>query len=201
MKDENFEIIAVAQDTGGNKAADRFYEMAGATFTALIDVRHYVSSLYNMVNVPTAVWVNEDGRIVRQDDGAYTKQYSLGGVKFGSDDYLPALRDWVAKGDESVYALPPDQAAARLRKRTSQEAEADASFRLGVYFHEQGNEPLANKFWEQAQQLNPDSWNYHRQNWSFEPAKAMGNWLAKFRTLGDKPYYAPLDLPPAKAEE
>lgn len=44
-----------------------------------------------------------------------------------------------------------------------------------------------------AQALNPDSWNYHRQDWSFTPAEAGINWQRKVQTLGDKPYYRPID--------
>src|SRR5205807_6114747 len=41
------------------------------THTALIDQEHLVSKLYSMVNVPTAVWINEQGRIVRPNETAY----------------------------------------------------------------------------------------------------------------------------------
>jgi hypothetical protein len=40
----------------------------------------------------------------------------------------------------------------------------------------------------------PDSWNYHRQAWSFTPAEAGPKWMTKFLNLGDAPYYPPLDL-------
>ena len=199
LKDKNFELVAIAQDTAGEAVAGSFYDAANATFTTLNDVRHEVSSLYGMVNVPTAVWIDEQGNVVRQNEGAYSRQFSLGGMTIGTDEFTPALRDWVEHGENSIYALKPEQVAAKLKPRTADQALADASFRLGVYFHEQGNELLANKYWEKSQKLNPDSWNYHRQDWSFTPKEAMRNWLAKFRELRDKPYYEPLDLP--KAEE
>ena len=51
-----------------------------------------------------------------------------------------------------------------------------------------------------AEQLHPDSWNYHRQDWSFTDDGSGG---VKFQTkranLGDTPYYAPLDLPETPA--
>lgn len=201
LKDKNFELIAVAQDTAGEAVAGSFYDAAKATFTTLIDAKHDVSSLYGMVNVPTAVWIDEEGRVVRQNEGAYSRQFQLGAMTIGTDDFTPALRDWVEKGEKSDYALKPEQVVAKLKPRTADQAVADASFRLGVYFHQQGNEPLANKYWEQSQKLNADSWNYHRQDWSFTPKEAMRNWLAKFRALGDQPYYEPLDLPKAEAKE
>ena len=43
---------------------------------SLIDTRHRLADLYNMVNVPTVVWIDERGRIVRPND-----------VAFGSDTF------------------------------------------------------------------------------------------------------------------
>ncbi len=37
----------------------------------LIDVQHTVATLHNMVNVPTGVWFDETGRIVRPNETAY----------------------------------------------------------------------------------------------------------------------------------
>lgn len=169
------------------------------TFAALIDEHHKVSSLYNMSNVPTGVWIDEKGRIVRPGEVAYSsdKSLTLGGKKLTveGDIYVAGLRDWVEKGYNSVYALNRDRLTKRLKPRATAEAEADASFKLAVYFHKAGNRELAGKYWEQAQKLNPDSWNYHRQDWSFTPQEASRKWMAKFQGLGDKPYYAPLEMP------
>lgn len=59
LKDKNFEIVAVAEDTAGEAAAGPWYDKAMATYTTLIDRDHVVSSLYHMVNVPTGVWIDE----------------------------------------------------------------------------------------------------------------------------------------------
>ena len=52
LKSENFEIISVAQDTGGEEAAGYIFDDANVSYTAIIDVNHQISSLYNLVNVP-----------------------------------------------------------------------------------------------------------------------------------------------------
>jgi hypothetical protein len=44
---------------------------AKPTYTKLIDEQHAVSKLYNMVNVPTGVWINEEGKIVRPNEVAF----------------------------------------------------------------------------------------------------------------------------------
>ena len=56
-----------------------------------------------------------------------------------------------------------------------------------------GDEAKANHYWEIAQALNPDSWNYARQDWSFTPEQAGENWAEKFQTLEGRPYYKPIE--------
>ncbi len=195
LKDQNFEIISFAEDTGGEEAAGGVFDAANVTYTAIIDVDHTISSLYNFVNVPSGVWIDEEGRIVRWNEGTYAAQHKLGTIEFGSDLYVPALRDWVAKGADSEYVWTPEEVAAHIIPRTDDAEKAEPTFKLGVYFQQQGDEERANKHWEESQRLNPDSWNFHRQDWSFTPNEAGPNWLEKVQTLGDKPYYQPMDLP------
>ena len=197
MKDRNFEIVAAAQDTGGEAAAGRWYDRADATYTTLIDVRHAVSSAYQFINVPMGIWVDEKGRVARPAEPAWNSDQVM---KITADKnivtegqvYIAALRDWVANGERSKFALSDDEFARRVKPRSDAEKEADASFKLAVWFHEKGNDELAGKYWQHAQELNPDDWNYHRQEWSF--GKDAGKkWMDKFQKL-DKPYYAPLQI-------
>jgi len=199
LHDKNFEIIAAAQDTGGEAAAGKWYDAAKATYTTLIDTRHSVSTAYQFINVPMGIWVDEKGRVVRPAEPAWTTDSTL---KIGSKNivtegtaYLTALRDWVANGDSSKFALSDDEFAKRVKPRSPAEMEADASFKLAVYFHDKGNNDLAQKYWAKAQALNPDDWNYHRQDWSFTPDQAGKKWLDKFQKL-DAPYYPKLDIKP-----
>ena len=197
MKDQNFEIVAAAQDTGGEAAAGRWYDRANATFTTLIDAQHAVSSACQFINVPMGIWVDEKGRVVRPAEPAWTTDQVM---KIAGDKtivtegrvYIDALRDWVRNGERSAYALSDDEFARRVKPRSAAEMEADASFKLAVWFHEKGNQELAAKYWEHAQQLNPDDWNYHRQEWSFG-TDAGKKWMEKFQKL-DKPYYPALEI-------
>jgi peroxiredoxin len=200
LKGRGFEIIAAAQDTGGLKAADVWYDKADVTYTALIDVNHTVSSLYQMVNVPTGVWVDEKGKIVRPAEVAYSKQQRVLNQLIGDDRYATGLADWVEKGPQSVYILPPERLQQRLAVRGARERLADAYFKLGAYFSDQGNRDLATRHWQESQRLSPDNWNYHRQDWSFDKTKEMANFLGKVRKLGSKPYYDPVEFPEAKPE-
>lgn len=195
LKDDGFEVIAVAQDTAGDAAAGPFYEAAKATFTTLIDTKHTLSALYGMVNVPTGVLIDEDGQVVRFDEGTYTREYQAGTLSFGTNDYLPIVRDWVARGAASEFVQEAAEIADSVGRRTDAEARADAAFRLATHFELQGDRERAVVYWRQAQELNPDSWNYHRQEWSYDPGSAGAKWFQKFQKLEGKPYYAPLRKP------
>jgi hypothetical protein len=197
LKGQNFEIVAAAQDTGGEAAAGRWYDRANATFTTLIDTQHAVSSAYQFINVPMGIWVDEKGRVVRPAEPAWNTDQVM---KITADKniltegqvYTSALRDWVRNSERSQYALSDEEFARRVKPRSTAEMEADASFKLAVWFHENGNDPLAAKYWAHAQELNPDDWNYHRQDWSFGQ-DAGKKWMEKFQKL-DKPYYPPLEI-------
>jgi len=151
-----------------------------------------------MVNVPTAVWVDEEGRIVRPPEAAFSKEQIVLGNKIGDDRYIAGLRDWVTNGEQSPFVMSPEKLKDRLRTRATALRLADAHFKLATHFHALGDADEAAVHWKAAQGLNPDSWNYHRQEWSFEPKTAGEKWFQKYRALDGKPYYTPLDLPEAK---
>ncbi len=201
LKDKNFEIVAAAQDTGGPTIANPWYEKAHVSFTALVDAKHTVSSLYQMVNVPAGVWIDEAGKIVRPAEVAYSKQQNVLNQLIGDDRYAVGLRDWVEQGSKSSYALPREKLQSRLAGRDARQRLADAQFKLGAYFSDLGKRELASKHWRESQTLNPDNWNYHRQDWSFDKRKEMSNFLAKVRSLGTRPYYDPVEFPQPKTDE
>lgn len=153
-----------------------------------------------MVNVPTSVWIDERGRIVRPPEAAWSKAQSMMGVKLGDDRWTAGLKDWVRNGEKSPFVMPKEKLDLRLAAR-DEHRRASAEFRLGVWFHEQGKRDLATKHWEAAQELDPENWNYHRQDWSFDRAKAGPNWFKKYSELKGKPYYDPLDLPEPPKEQ
>lgn len=195
LKDDGFVIVAAAQDSGGEAAAGPFYDEAGVTFTALIDATHAVTALYGMVNVPTGVWIDEQGRIVRPPEVAYAEPIAFADQTGGHPRYADAVRDWVRNGAQSIYVVPPDELRRRLRQPASDRLRADAHFQLGVYLHGQGDDGAARRHWEIAQRLDPDNWNYHRQDWAFRGDEGKGLWRKKFDALAGRPYYEPVDLP------
>lgn len=194
MKDKNVEIISAAQDSAGEAAAGPLYDAAKATYTTLIDRTHLITTLFSLVNVPSGIWIDEQGRIVRINEGTYAAIHKIGTSEIGTDAYMPAVKDWAEKGAKSRYVWSRAEVAKHIRAITPDLALADPTFKLGVYFYEQGNNELANTYWEEAQALDPDNWNFHRQDWSFTESERTLKYREKRSNLGDKPYYAPFEF-------
>jgi tetratricopeptide (TPR) repeat protein len=95
----------------------------------------------------------------------------------------------------TAFHLINEEFARRVKPRSAAELEAEAAFKLAVWFHQEGRPELAAKYFERAQALNPDDWNYHRQEWSFTPREAGKKWLEKFQKQIE-PYYPKLELKP-----
>ena len=184
---------------GGDAAAGEWYDAAKATFTALVDTKHTVSTAFQLINVPTGVWIDERGRVVRPAEPAWTSSRTdtYGGKKLEIEGelYVGALRDWVTNGDKSQYVLSDEEFARRVQPRSAAHMEGDASFKLAIWFQQEGQAALAAKYFDRAQTLNPDDWNYHRQEWSFTPQDAGRKWLERFQQQAE-PYYPKLELKP-----
>ena len=200
LKDKNFEIISVAQDTGGAKDAGRWITAAKPEYTALVDEKQIVTQKYGMVNVPTAVWIDERGRIVRPNEVAFIDDRFKSFTKMDSAPYIDAIRDWAAKGAKSVYVPSEPELRARLKPQSNERVRADAEFALAEYLYKQGKGVDAIPHFKEAQRLNPDNWNYKRQAWALSDAERdYGTSFTKeVKKLNGKPYYEPRRLPDLK---
>lgn len=208
LKGTDFVIVAVAQDTA--QAARPWVEAAKATYPVLIDHDHHVSDLYNLVNVPQAVWIDEAGRIVRAPESAGSNDAfrSMDRKAFTLPDdvaaervrvknrYLDAIRDWARHGSSSRFVMDAAKARARTELPTPDVAQAHALFRLGQALLAQGKEDEANRVFQRATALHPDSWSLWRRT---APKDARGlatgdPFWARVDALGERPYYKPVAL-------
>ena len=200
LKDKNFEIVSVAQDTNGVKDAGPWITAAKPTYTALIDERHEVSKLYNMVNVPTGVWIDERGKIVRPNEVAFVDDRFKTFSGLDSEPYLTALKDWVDKGSKSVYAMSEEKLRDKLSAGNPDFAVAAAEFGLGQYLYKAGRLQQAIPHFKEAQRLNPKDWNYKRQAYALSGEKDYGTTFREEvdKIGGSKVYYPTPDLPAYK---
>jgi hypothetical protein len=183
---------------------------AAPTYPCLIDENHVVAELYNMVNVPMAVWIDEEGRMVRTPEPAGAgdtfrtmdrhtykmPKEAVAEAKQQRKVYVDALRDWVENGASSVYALSSEEARRKMSVPSEQEALAAANFRLGLELHRLGRPEAALKCLAEARRLRPESWSYRRQSWELEETgKAAGpEFWAAVDALGDERYYPPIEM-------
>ncbi len=201
INDPNFVLICVAEDTGGEAVAGPIFDAAKPTYIQIVDQNHIISSAFNFVNVPSAVWVDEEGRIVRIDEGTYSKIHQFGegeqAITFGNDVYAPALKDWVANGADSEFVQSTATVTGNIREHSFDQLKADAAFRLANLFRAHGQNEKAEQYWDMAQELNPDSINFIRQNLTLTEEGSAGE---TFMTLmgeyvsSGKDFYRPLDL-------
>jgi tetratricopeptide (TPR) repeat protein len=155
-----------------------------------------------MVNVPTAVWIDETGRIVRPNEVAYADDRFRQFHGLEAAPYLAAIRDWARNGEKSEFALSEAELRGRLAPVNPDHALADAFFALGEYLYKTGRGAEAIPHFKEAQRLNPESWNYKRQAWALSDARRdYGTTFGEeVKKLEGRPYYAPRRLSPEKKE-
>ena len=216
---KGLEIVAVALDSNVD-AARAVIEANPPNHPSLIDAQHTLGALFGVVNVPSGIWIDEEGMIVRPPEPAFPAPSPLKDAEIpeGLPDqirdmlteakkirnepevYIGALRDWVEHGSESRFALAPGEVIERSRPRPREEALAAAHFELGEHLHRTGSTELAVKHWRDAHRLQPDNWTYKRQAWSsVDPTQGPsdqyeGDWLSDVRKIGAENYYPPLEM-------
>ena len=204
------------------EAARPFIDAAQPSHPSLIDQSHVTDELFGFINVPNAVWIDEQGVIVRPSEPAmpgtndFTDSFrsmdlstlppdiadilrEAQKISFDYDQYVAMIDDWVTNGAESVYALGPDEVVRRSGVRSDAEARAAAEFELGEWLHSQGDHAAAIPHWRNAHRLFPDNWTYKRQAWNFEDPMRQGrtdayesSWFDDVKKVGAENYYPPV---------
>ena len=213
-------MVSVALDVGGAAAAAPWIERARCTHPALIDEAHLLDELLGIVNVPTGVWFDEAGVIVRPPEPAFPwrpRQPSeellaelpaitaeqlreAQKIRIEPERYVAALRDWAKHGERSPYALSPEEVRARGAQRDEQHSRAAACFELAQHLHRAGHPADAVRWFGEAHRLAPDNWTYRRQAWSLaDPLQGPteqyeSDWLTEVRKIGAENYYPLPDL-------
>jgi peroxiredoxin len=217
---QGLEVVSVALDTGGSDAAGPWIDKAKSTHPALIDEAHLFDELFGVVNVPSGIWVDEHGMIVRPPEPAFPwvprqpgqellaklpalsveQLHEAQKIRIDPERYVGALRDWVERGQRSQYALPEDEVVARSQARDEDHSRAAACFELGQHLERAGHSADAVAWFREAHRLAPENWTYKRQAWSLaDPLQGPtdvydSDWLTSVREIGAENYYPPLEL-------
>ena len=215
LKSHNFVVLAIAMDVP--EAARPWIDAAKPSYPCLVDSDHHVADLYDMINVPQAVWIDEAGRMVRPPENAGAadtvrffdpKTGALPADKLAERArtkaaYVEAVRDWVLKGAASEHVLDDATARTRMRLPNDDIAVAHARFRLGQYLMRAGKADEAARHFAMASRLHPDSWNIWRQAAAKDATglAATSEFWDRVASLGDRPYHMPVQISGLSAPE
>ena len=184
-------MITVAIDRSADDARP-WIEAARPTHPSLIDTTHVIADLYNIVNVPTILWIDERGRIVRPNDVAFgTDTFKhITGIRAAT--HLAALRVWV-RGEAT--ALPEARVRALQSLPTEDDQRARAEFGLGEWLFNRGRTEAAARHFTRAGELAPHDFTIRRGTMPMRGIDPMGG---EFREMlgswvkAGNPYYRPL---------
>ncbi len=147
-----------------------------------------------MVNVPTVVWIDEDGRIARPNDVAFTTEQGGKYAGVSTADQMALLRRWVAgEAPPAAPAMPASGAGGP----TAEAGLARAHFGLGWWLFEQGRGDAANRHFSVAGELAPEDFTIRRGTMRFRGADPFGpefmQMVAEWHAGGNR-YYLPLPV-------
>ncbi len=231
-------ILGVSLDTAGERAAGAFtrsaeagplarnlpadVKLARATYPLLRDEQHVVAQLYDITNVPMAVWIDENGKIVRPAEpaGTYDVVKHMDVKTFSIPEaitkraaqvratYFDAVRDWVKHGAKSRFALSPAEVAKRAHGPGEAAARGHACFALGAWLWRSGKQEASKRWLEEAVAAQPDNWAFRRQKIAIADDSAIGNFAAtpefwkavQTNAARGKRYYDLIDMPGMPSE-
>jgi hypothetical protein len=180
-------------------------------------------ALFGMTNVPFAIWIDEDGTIVRPAEVAFAPRAAAGGTGADQsalisqlperqrriveamtanmsdpDRYQTAVRDWAANGSASPYVLSEAEVIERSRPRPPEFGLAAAHFELAQHLHRAGSGRDAVPHFTEAHRLDPTNWSYQREALSLV-APEWGqvydrDLLSEVEAVGATTFYPPLDM-------
>jgi peroxiredoxin len=191
LSSHGFSVVSVAVDRIPSDAAPWIAE-AAPTHPALVDADGRVADLYQVLNVPTVVWIDEDGRVARPNDTqAATDLFrSMNGLDSGRA--LAALRRWVTEGDSGLTDEDVKRFAPQVTAR-QQQARTEAA--LALWLHRSGYGQEASQHFAIAAELAPEDVTIWRGSMPVLGVDPMGDaFFAKRRELADAgiPVYRPL---------
>ena len=191
LRGHGFTVITVAVDKSPDDARP-WIEAAKPTHPSLIDTTHALADLYNIVNVPTILWIDERGHIVRPNDVAFGTDTFKHITGLTAATHLAALRAWVCG---EARALPEARIRALQTLPTDDDQRARAEFGLGEWLFNRGRTEAAARHFAKAGELAPHDFTIRRGTMPMRGIDPMG---PQFREMlgswvkAGNPYYRPL---------
>ena len=145
-----FTVIAVAIDYS---ADDVRPWTEGITMPVLYDANHVLTELYAISNVPTVVWIDEEGGIARPIGAAHGTDLFTEFTGIEAKPHLDEVRRWV--GDD-LLPITVTEARAAVDDLTEDEVLARLHFRVASEAHRAGDDGAVRRHLSLACDLAPD---------------------------------------------
>ena len=164
-----FVPITVALDESPESARP-YIEKADPQHPSLIDSEHVVAHRYGMINVPTVVWIDEEGQIVRPNTAEYGTDMFVQFHGRESGPVLDAVGGGVTTGEVRVDETVPSS----MPPPTVDEERARAAGALAWFLLQRGATEAAARHFDRAGELSPDDWTIRRGSMPIRGEDSMG---------------------------
>jgi peroxiredoxin len=131
-------------------------EAAAPAYPVVVDTAHVAAARFGITNVPSTVWIDERGVIVKPATISPGDDQFRDFTKVDSATHHDALRRWVVDGER------PDVSGLDTGTRTDDEWQALAERRLATWLHNNGHPAAAAAHLERAAELAPWDWTIRR---------------------------------------
>ena len=158
LADRDFAIIGVAVD---EKVEDVTPFTESIDFPVLLDRDHVITERYDIRNVPTVVWIDEDDHIVRPNDVAFGTDMFKDFHHIDSDPHHDALREWVTTG---AAPMAPDEVAENVLVPSDDEQLARVHWRVAMELYRDERLEAANRHFDRAGELAPHDFTIRRSS-------------------------------------
>jgi peroxiredoxin len=148
-------IFSVALDNSVEDARP-WIEAGAPSYPVVVDSAHVTAERFGITNVPSTVWIDEAGRVVKPPTISPGDNQFREFTKIDASAHHDALRRWVNDGEL------PEAADVEVTVRTAEEQRALAERRLGAWLHGQGEIEAATVHLSRAVELAPWDWTVRR---------------------------------------
>jgi peroxiredoxin len=167
LADDGLDVVAVALDEAPEEVVP-YAEVVD--LPVLVDTDRRFADTYELLNVPTVVWVDEDRRVVRRPSTEFSDDTFRDFHGVESTPHLDAVRRWVRDGE-----LPGDDLPARgwTGGLSDEQRAARVEFRLALELLRRGHTEAAAVRIATADALAPDD---------------LSIWRAGMKLVGGDPF-------------
>ncbi|MBA2283128.1 MAG: TlpA family protein disulfide reductase [Acidimicrobiia bacterium] len=152
---EGLSIYSVALDASADDAKP-WIEEAAPTYPVVVDTAHVTAERYGITNVPSTVWIDEDGTVVKPPAIAPGDDQFRDFTEIDSSVHHDALRRWVLEGEVPEAPVRADD------PRTDDGQLALAHRRVAAWLQARGHDEPAAAHLATAVDLAPWDWTVRR---------------------------------------